>query len=135
MRFRQRHRPAPDGENVLPLINVVFLLLVFFMVAGALERADLFDVTPPEAAVEAEPEDRTAVLLMAADGRLALAGTPLERAALATAVTEWREAHPEAVLTVKADAAAEALDVVALLEDLRAAGVPSVVLLATEAAP
>lgn len=133
MRFRTRHRPAPDGENVLPLINVVFLLLVFFMVAGALERADLFAVTPPETAVEATPEDRHGVLLLAADGRLALADQPVERDALAAAVQAWREANPDEILTVKADATAEALDVVALLEDLRAAGVPQVVLLAEAA--
>ncbi|WP_404379599.1 ExbD/TolR family protein [Caenispirillum salinarum] len=133
MRFRQRHRPAPDGENVLPLINVVFLLLVFFMVAGALERADLFEVTPPEAAVEAEPEDRQGLLLMAADGRLALGGAVVAEGDLAAAVQAWREANPDVTLKVKADAAAEALAVVGLLEDLRAAGVEQVVLLTTEA--
>lgn len=132
MRFRQRHRAAPDGENVLPLINVVFLLLVFFMVAGALEKADLFAVTPPEAAVAAVPEDRSGVLLMTADGRLALEGTAVERASLAAALVAWQEANPGATLKVKADAAAEAVAVVRLLEDLRVAGLQSVVLLATE---
>lgn len=130
MRLRRR-TPAPEGENVLPLINVVFLLLVFFMVAGALERADLYGVEPPQAAVEAEAEALENVLLMATDGRLALDGAPVERADLADALA-GREGAP---LKLKADAGAEALDVVALLEDLRAAGVERVTLLATGERP
>lgn len=128
MRFRRR-TPAPDGENVLPLINVVFLLLVFFMVAGALERADLFAVEPPEAAVDAEAQVDENVLLMAADGRLAFDGAPLEREDLAEAVGTIGDVP----LKLKADAGTEALEVVSLLEELRAAGVETVILLATEA--
>lgn len=128
--MRLRRRPqVPDGENVLPLINVVFLLLVFFMVAGALERADLFTVKPPEAATAAEGSAGAGLLLLAADGRLALDGQALDRADLPAAVARLDGAP----LTLKADAGAEALAVVALLEELRAAGVETVTLLATGA--
>lgn len=78
MRLRRRMSPS-EGENVLPLINVVFLLLVFFMVAGALERADIYDVEPPQSASEAETDAGENVLLMASDGRLALDGVALDR--------------------------------------------------------
>lgn len=130
MRLRRRPSP-PEGENVLPLINVVFLLLVFFMVAGALERSDLFAVEPPESGVSAETDVNEGVLLMAADGRLALDGTPVEREDLPKVLATLDGAP----LKLKADAQAEALQVVALLEDLRAAGVETVTLLATEAQP
>lgn len=128
--MRLRRRPAaPEGENVLPLINVVFLLLVFFMVAGALERADLYGVEPPEARIDAEADAVENVLLMAADGRLALDGVPIDRGDLAEALAN----RGETPLKLKADAGAEALEVVALLDDLRTAGVERVILLAAEA--
>lgn len=134
MRLRRRSAP-PEGENVLPMINVVFLLLIFFMIAGAIERADLFNVNPPVAGAAREADGDGGVLLVAADGRLALDGTPVSRDGLADALAAFRQARPEAVLKVKADARTEALEVVGLLEDLRAAKVEKVVLLATEDGP
>jgi len=62
-----------DGDaSVLPLINVVFLLLVFFMVAGRLSGGDPFEVTPPESGTEGPAATAPMRVLLAADGRLAL---------------------------------------------------------------
>jgi biopolymer transport protein ExbD len=88
-------------------------------------------VEPPESGVSAETDVNEGVLLMAADGRLALDGTPVERVDLPKVLATLDGAP----LKLKADAQAEALQVVALLEDLRAAGVETVTLLATEAQP
>ena len=54
---RDRRRPRinppraqrPSEENVLPLINIVFLLLIFFMIAGALSVTAPFELDPPAA--------------------------------------------------------------------------------------
>lgn len=132
MRLKPR-KTAPDSENVLPLINIVFLLLIFFMVAGALERSDLFAVEPPATRAAAESDAAVGVLLLAADGRLALDGTAVTREDLPAALEAFRAAHPDEILRLKADAGGDAVAVVGLLDELRAAGVQQVVLLATEA--
>ena len=47
--FTGKSRPRPgEDERILPLINVVFLLLIFFMLAGRLAVSDPFaaDVSP-----------------------------------------------------------------------------------------
>lgn len=41
-------RTAGDDDNMVPLINVVFLMLVFFMVAGQIKKADPIAVIPPQ---------------------------------------------------------------------------------------
>jgi len=41
-------RKAGDDDNMVPLINVVFLMLVFFMVAGQIRKADPIAVIPPQ---------------------------------------------------------------------------------------
>jgi len=33
--------------NLVPLINIVFLLLIFFMLSGTLSKKDFFEVNPP----------------------------------------------------------------------------------------
>jgi biopolymer transport protein ExbD len=127
-----RRPPPPETENVLPMINVVFLLLIFFMLAGAIEKADLFRLDPPETPSGREGDLGDGVLLMAEDGRLALDGQVLARESLAARLGAFKRDHPDSVLKLKADAAAEALAVVDLLEDLRRAGLDKVVLLARE---
>ncbi|WP_421846505.1 ExbD/TolR family protein [Marinomonas sp.] len=41
-------RNASSDDNMVPLINVVFLMLVFFMVAGQIQKADPIPVMPPQ---------------------------------------------------------------------------------------
>lgn len=129
MQFKRRKRSVDSEAGILPLINVVFLLLVFFMVAGRLTAGAPFQVTPPKSqqAGPLDPADRDrpreAAILLAADGRLALNGQPLEAAALKAAVQEVVAAQPDLPVSLKADADAEATEVVALMETLRDAGV------------
>ena len=133
MQFHRPGRKADSEERVLPLINVVFLLLIFFMLAGRLNEAELFKVTPPrsaEAGEAAAPEEPEAIeLLLAADGRLALNGEMLQPEGLkpALAARSLRNGLP---VTLKAEAEADALAVVAVMERLRAAGLRNVQLVA-----
>ena len=129
MHFKRRKRSFDAEAGILPLINVVFLLLIFFMLAGRLSEGAPFQVTPPKSA-EAGPLDpadrerpREAAILLAADGRLALNGQPMEAAALQATVQEAVAAQPDLPVSLKADAAAEATEVVAVMETLRDAGV------------
>ncbi|MEL6284236.1 MAG: biopolymer transporter ExbD [Pseudomonadota bacterium] len=41
-------------ESVVPMINVVFLLLIFFLMSATLAPSDLLDATPPAAAVDTQ---------------------------------------------------------------------------------
>ncbi len=55
MDFSDPPRKAP-AENLLPMINVVFLLLIFFLISAQLTAPEPFPVTPPEAEAAAEAE-------------------------------------------------------------------------------
>ncbi|MEP3114638.1 biopolymer transporter ExbD [Nisaea sp.] len=120
-------------ENVLPLINVVFLLLIFFMLAGALEKAELLEITPPETANSGQPDDTTAILLVSADGRISFEDKILERADVVGHLRDYFAQHPDGRLKLKADAQSDAAMVIALIEELRAVGLKELGLLATGA--
>ena len=57
-------------ENVLPLINIVFLLLIFFMIAGTLIQPEALSVIVPDANVstKAEQSKLTIIIDSADDG-------------------------------------------------------------------
>jgi len=118
-----RARAKTDEERILPLINVVFLLLIFFMIAGRLSASDPFPVTPPSSRSEAQPELRRLTVLIGADGALAVDGVEVEEAALELVVSERLEAERSTRIQLKADGGVSAQRAVAVMERLRTAGV------------
>lgn len=127
MRFDRTRPRRAEEERVLPLINVVFLLLIFFMLAGKLSASDPFEVAPARSASEGLVETPDMLVLVGAGGQLALDGDILDQAALKAAIAErLADASGSAAparVRLKADGGAEATRVVAVMEALREAGV------------
>lgn len=127
----KRNRSLDD--KILPLINVVFLLLIFFVLAGAITRAAPFDLTLP---TSQQSEQRTLpadpVLSIAADGRLAFNDETVAAAELTTKLADWPADTP---LQVRADSALKARQLSAILLQLRAAGIAEVRLLTQHETP
>ena len=131
---RSTPRCGRDDERVLPLINVVFLLLIFFMIAGAIDAGDPITAEPPRSASEEAIEARELVIVMSADGRLALDGAVLEKSALGAAVAGRMDTVRAPQVWLKADGGADSVEVVAVMETLREAGVERLKLLTTPGA-
>ncbi len=132
MRFATPPRRT-ETENTLPLINVVFLLLIFFMVAGRLGESDPFLVTPPFSSSEVPPGERDLVVHIDAEGCIALEGRPVTVEELAD---EVERLLPEGgAVRLKADGAAEVGTVVAAMEALRDAGIERLHLLTVMGTP
>lgn len=128
MRF-EPPRPRNEEERVLPLINVVFLLLIFFMFAGRIAASDPFEVAPPRSASEGAVQRHDVLVLIDAEGRLALDGEIMTKAALQEAVADRIAGSRQVRVRLKADGRAEAAGVVALMQTLRESGVERLKLL------
>lgn len=120
-------RAANAEDNVLPLINVVFLLLIFFMVSGTLIQEPPFALTPPTTEHAAPADSQPEYLAIGADGRLAWIGETIEPEALAERLAQRQQ--PDAPLQVRADRRLEARTLTDLLAQLRAGGVAQIQLL------
>lgn len=128
MAAKRRSVPAASVE-LTPLIDIVFLLLIFFMASSVLMRENRLDIELPSAS--GTPRNLgDAPLEIAVDrrGGYALNGQPLQGdpEALAEALAEAvqkQEASPEALrLVVRADALASHQSVVRALEAAGQAG-------------
>lgn len=120
-----RKPPKRRREPTITLINIVFLMLVFFMVAGTLAQpldtevtlvrsADL-DITPPPDALVIHP-----------DGRLSFRGAPLDST---TAYMQHLRQDGPAVARLVPDRDLPAARLVDLAVQLRQAGAERVVLI------
>jgi biopolymer transport protein ExbD len=122
-------RPRNDDERILPLINVVFLLMIFFMLAGRIAAIDPFPVEPPRSAAAGLLESRETVVLLGADGTLAFDGQVMDRTRFRAAVADRIAAGGAGTFRFKADGKTEATRVVEVMEMLREAGVEKLRLL------
>ncbi|TVR82912.1 MAG: biopolymer transporter ExbD [Rhodospirillales bacterium] len=127
--WRQQRPASNPDDRILPLINVVFLLLIFFMLAGRLAAPDPFDVVPPHSVSRDQASPQDVMILIGADGRLALDGVVMAPSELQAAVADRMATHGAARARLKADGRAEAVAVVAAMALLRDAGVEHLVLL------
>ena len=119
----QPPRTKRDEERILPLINVVFLLLIFFMLAGRLAAPDPFGIAPPASSSGTPAQKQKIVVFAAQDGRIALDGEMIDEAELKAAVAKRMKATGASELYLRADGRASATRVVAIMETLREAGV------------
>jgi len=119
----RRARPKSRREPTIALINIVFLMLVFFMVAGTLAQpmdsglslirtADLDGRAPPDA------------LVIRADGTLLYRGIEITSAAY----VPLRGDDIAAALRLVPDRDLPAADLVRIARDLRSAGAGRVII-------
>ncbi|WP_420407548.1 ExbD/TolR family protein [Hoeflea sp.] len=116
-------------ESTIALINVVFLMLIFFLVAGSLAPPGDPDVSfiATERASAAAPPD---MLFVGSGGQTTWRGEPVD---VTRALPEWSNQFGEGsgrAFRVAADEALLAADLVDLVARLRAGGIADIVLVA-----
>lgn len=117
------------ADNILPMINIVFLLLIFFMLAGALQSADIFEIEPVTSLAGQDDVLGPQTILISADGRFGIGDHQLSRDEVLQTVKTWQADTPDVTVRVKADGGTSAAGFVRLMEGLRALGIKELQLL------
>ncbi len=131
MKFRSRRRESPQ-INLTPLIDVVFLLLIFFMVSTTFTRESQLRIQLPEAvASPAEMADDELVVLIESDGSYAINGERLARTDVQTLMEGLRlrrSGDPGQAVIITADAQASHESVVRAMDALGRLGLSNLVI-------
>ena len=114
--------------NIAPLVDVLLLLLVFFLLTSSYVVPRALDLELPGSST-AEPSKGAAIVVgLGHDGRLSLNGEPLGHSALGPALTRLLELRPQSRVQVRAHADLSIDTLVGLLDELRLAGARTLVL-------
>ncbi|GLS26450.1 ExbD/TolR family protein [Marinibactrum halimedae] len=107
MKFRRQHR-GEDGINLTPLIDVVFLLLIFFMVSTTFTKETHLNVDLPEAVANPSQDQPEMIeILIGVDGSFSVDGNSLVNKRIDTlmkALNESSEGNSQRPLIITADA-------------------------------
>ncbi len=130
--LRRKKRDAEDSDvNVTPLLDIVFIMLIFFIVTATFIKEPGVTVQRPDA--RTAEEQRLVSVLVAIDSNNRIwinrEETPLE--AVRVAVERLRRENPRGSAVIQADGTADSEYLVEVLQQIRDAGVQETVAVST----
>lgn len=123
----QRHPP----ETIITLIDVVFFLLVFFLLVGRMDATSPFEVVPPVAETGSDMPGGGITLAVSAEAALALDGVGMARADAIERIAARLADDPAILIRVNAHHTTELRHVLPLVAELEALGARDVALVVT----
>ncbi len=109
--------------NLAPLIDVVFLLLIFFLLTSTLITSDRYEIELPPAANGRDESSEAVVVMINRSGRYAVNNESVLLEQMPAALAAALEGSVRRSVTIKADGRATAQDVVAVMQIATEAGV------------
>lgn len=116
-------------ETVLPMINIVFLLLIFFMLAGAFIKTDALPIVVPEAEFGTEANLDKLIIVMSVNNEFAIDTTIYDKDSLVSFIRNKKAESNIKTALLKADKLVKANDLMDVMSLLSDAGLESVQLM------
>ncbi len=122
-----------DNEiNLTPMLDVVFIMLIFFIVTASFIKEAGIDVSRPEAATADKQEDAAILIAISANDEIWIDRRETDPRALRTAIERLHSENPKGSIVIQADEASTNEVLVIVMEAAKQVGVVNVAI-ATDA--
>ncbi len=131
--MRRIHKRKPDDEwevNITPMLDIVFIMLIFFIVTTSFVREPGIDPERPPAQTAATKERANILIAVSHADQVWMNNRPVALLGVRQLVEAARAENPESSVVIVADQAASTGMVLDLMDNVRAAGVMSIALAA-----
>lgn len=125
LRSRQDEDPAID---LTPMLDVVFIMLIFFIVTATFIKESGVEITRPKAVTTLEHQKVRILVGLDAQNRIWVDRKQTSLAALRPLIERLRLEHPQSGAVIQADVAANTGTLVQLIDQLRLAGIEHIAL-------
>ena len=131
--FEHVHHGEDESEiNLTPMLDVVFIMLIFFIVTASFVKEAGIDISRPSAAT-AERKERGNILIAINEiGDIWMNKRKIELAAVRQAVEQARNESPESTVVIIADEKSATGVLIDLMDQIRLAGVTNISVAAEE---
>ena len=133
MRMRRYSHQTEEeaGIDLTPMLEVVFIMLILFIVTSSFIKESGIEVNRPQADSASSQDKGNILIAVTADGQVWLDKQVVDVRSVRAHVERMRQEQPEGVVVVQADQDARTGLVVKVMDQARLAGVPDVVLAAS----
>lgn len=132
MAYKPQAGPQMAAPNVIPMADIMLVLLIIFMVVTPMlqktHQVDLAAVNDPREMKDADKDDAV-VVAITRDGSIYLGNTRTKKEDLTGQIKDQIANKLDKTVYVKSDARAKYGDVVAVVDEIRSAGVDQLGLL------
>ena len=118
----ERTRRKPIEISLIPLIDVSMFLLIFFMLAGSIEKFEIIPVDPPVAQSGKLMDEGHISILLGRHGEIIVGDEIVPMEEMQKLLALQLQPNPSKVVTVKADATVAANRVIEVMDAIKAAG-------------
>ena len=123
MARRHAERQEDTEVNITPMLDIVFIMLIFFIVTTSFIRETGIDPRRPEAVSAAQKERGNILIGVSAGGQIWMDKRPVELGAVRQRVEQARSESPESTVVIVADERASTGLVIDLMDQVRLGGI------------
>ena len=138
MAYKPVAGPQMSSPNVIPMADIMLVLLIIFMVVTPMLQkgvsVDMASVNDPRDMQDADKDDAI-IVAVTRDGTLYLGNTKINKEDITGQIKDRIANKLDKTVYVKSDARAKYGDVVAVVDEIRSAGVDSLGLLTEKTKP
>lgn len=133
MRVKRHTGLVNDTEiDMTPMLDIVFIMLIFFIVTTSFIKEAGVDVKRPDASTAQRQEASSIYVAITPEGEIWIDRQMVDLRALRTQVERLRLENPEAAAVIQADTDARHGLVVKVMDQLRLGGVETISVAATQ---
>lgn len=127
-----KQETAAESVNMTPLIDMVFILLIFFLVTASFTKESGIDVDRPTAQTAVREEQGSMIIGINKKGEIWMENQQIELRAVRAHVEHNHAQNPEGTVIILADENAKTGLTVEVLDQVRLAGVTNVSIAASK---
>jgi len=121
-----KQESAAESVNLTPLIDMVFILLIFFLVTASFTKESGIDVDRPTAQTAVREEQGSMIIGVSKEGEIWIDSQKIDMRAVRAHVEHLHAQNPEGTVIILADQSARTGTTVEVLDQVRLAGVSNV---------
>ncbi len=123
----------PSAEiDLTPMLDVVFIMLIFFIVTASFVKEAGIEVNRPEASTSSPKENVNILVAVSATNEIWIDKRRVDVRSVRSVIERMHAENPKGAVVVQADSASNTQAVVAVIDAARAAGVVDVSLATDE---
>lgn len=132
----RRHIPAEEDTelDMTPMLDIVFIMLIFFIVTTSFVKESGVTVNTPQASTAANQENANIFIAITASGEVWIDRRPVDPRSVRAIVARLHADNPEGSVIIQSDADAATGRLVDVMDQVRLAGVEGIAIAADRSA-
>jgi len=130
MRARRNRKKNESEVNLTPMLDVVFIMLIFFIVTASFVKESGIEISRPGASTATRKEKGNILVAITANDQIWMNRRQVDPRALRANIERMHAENPQGSVIIQADVNAKTGLLVKVMDAARAAGVKSVSLAA-----